>query len=151
MVSLSPRDLIPRSQQEVRGRLATLEEHRNQLRAYGDRMVAEFRERFPDAPAYLTRYADRTNNDFRWRRSAARRWRGEGVRRRNTSIELTGEDGKLLLQWLPEETRRVWIDYERRRIELNLALALTNYERMRLRDYLDRVAVLRRLARESAG
>ena len=69
------------------------------------------------------------------------------MRRRNTSIELTGEDGKLLLQWLPEETRRVWIDYERRRIELNLALALTNYERMRLRVYLARVAVLRRISR----
>jgi hypothetical protein len=56
---------------------------------------------------------------------------------------LTSETGLTLLDTLPTDVRSVWINFERRRLYLNLALALTDYERIRLRDFLDRLSRLR--------
>jgi hypothetical protein len=99
----------------------------------GREMLREFRERFPKAPAYPARYSDRTLTGYRWRRAG----------HKAVSFDLTSETGLALLDTLPSDVRRIWIDFERRRVYLNLALALADYERIRLRDFLERLSRLR--------
>lgn len=132
----------------VRQRLAQVERERAELLALGEAMCREFRERFPEGPAYLTRYADQTANEYRWRRSSAKRWRGERVHA--ATLDLTSEPGRALLQTLPDSVRQVWLAYEQRRIDLNLAVAQVNYERRRLRDWLARTAAIGELSQNSA-
>ena len=136
------------STKAARKRLAQLEARHDELKAMGEQLVQEFQRNFPNSPAYLTRYTDRTLNDYRWRRSSARKWRGDRPPGINVSFDLTGDAGIDLLTCLPPATRKAWLEYERRRIELNLALSLLNYERYRLNDYLTRMEKLRALARK---
>ncbi len=126
----------------ARTRLAELEDRLAELERDGERMVSEFRHRFPDAPAYIARYTDRTLTRWRWRRSSARRWRGSLPRGVNPTFELTGEQGRLLLRQLPEPVREAWLRYERQRVDLNLFYALARYERARIEDWLARRASL---------
>ena len=118
---------------EAKVRLEALERRRAKLRQLGQEMVREFQARFPTAPAYPARYSDRTLTGYRWRRS------GHNA----VSFDLTSQTGRALLARMPEEVRRVWLAFERRRIYLNLALAVTDYERIRLRDFLGRLDRLR--------
>ncbi|BCO30016.1 hypothetical protein TspCOW1_01190 [Thiohalobacter sp. COW1] len=118
---------------EARARLGELERRRGKLQQMGQEMLQEFRERFPSAPAYPTRYSDRTLTGYRWRRAG----------HKAVSFDLTSETGRSLLDRLPTDVRKVWLAFERRRIHLNLALALTDYERIRLRDFLGRIDRLR--------
>ena len=122
-----------RNIRDIRSQLGDLEKRRVKLQQMGREMQREFRDRFPKAPAYPARYSDRTLTGYRWRRAG----------HRAVSFDLTSETGLELLGSLPATVRRVWIDFERRRLYLNLALALTDYERLRLRDFLDRLARLR--------
>lgn len=125
-----------RNIREARRRLKELERRREQLRQMGEDMLREFRERFPKAPAYPARYRDRTLTGYRWRRSG----------HRAVSFDLTSKTGLDLLDKLPDGVRRAWLAFERRRIELNLALAITDYERIRLHDYFQRLDRLRAAA-----
>jgi hypothetical protein len=118
-------ELSFRNLRDARYQLGELERRRE--------MLQEFRERFPKAPAYPARYSDRTLTGYRWRRAG----------HKAVSFDLTSETGLTLLDTLPADVRSVWIDFERRRLYLNLALALTDYERIRLRDFLDRLSRLR--------
>lgn len=118
---------------DARYQLGELERRRGKLQQMGREMLREFRERFPKAPAYPARYSDRTLTGYRWRRSG----------HKAVSFDLTSETGLNLLDTLPADVRQVWIEFERRRIYLNLALALTDYERIRLADFLDRLSRLR--------
>jgi len=122
---------------EARSRLAELEQRREMLQRQGREMTREFRERYPTAPAYPAKYSDRTLTGWRWRRA----------RHRAVSFDLLGEAGRELLDALPDPVRRQWLDFERRRLFLNLALALADYERLRLRDFLAHVERLRELER----
>lgn len=121
-----------RNLRDARSQLGELERRREKLQQMGREMLREFRERFPKAPAYPSRYSDRTLTGYRWRRAG----------HKAVSFDLTSETGLELLKSLPADVRRVWIDFERRRLYLNLALALADYERIRLRDFLDRLARL---------
>jgi hypothetical protein len=118
---------------EARAQLAELERRRGKLQQMGQEMLQEFRERFPSAPAYPARYSDRTLTGYRWRRA----------RHKAVSFDLASETGRALLDTLPNNVRKVWLAFERRRVYLNLALALTDYERIRLKDFLERLARLR--------
>jgi hypothetical protein len=118
---------------EARAQLDELERRRGKLQQMGQGMLQEFRERFPSAPAYPTRYSDRTLTGYRWRRAG----------HKAVSFDLTSETGRIHLDTLPADVRKVWLAFERRRIYLNLALALTDYERIRLRDFLERIDRLR--------
>ena len=60
-------------------RLATAEARRAALFQQGDRLIQKFKTKYPDAPAYLVRYADRTLNDYRWRLSGHAKWRHLGL------------------------------------------------------------------------
>ncbi|MEW8701943.1 MAG: hypothetical protein AB2601_20975 [Candidatus Thiodiazotropha sp.] len=126
-------ELSFRNLRDARNQLGELERRREKLQQMGREMLREFRERFPKAPAYPARYSDRTLTGYRWRRSG----------HKAVSFDLTSETGLDLLDTLPADVRRVWIDFERRRLYLNLALALTDYERIRLGDFLDRLSRLR--------
>lgn len=117
---------------EARAQLAELVRRRGKLQQMGQEMLQEFRERFPSAPAYPTRYSDRTLTGYRWRRAG----------HKAVSFDLTSETGRALLDTLPADVRKVWLVFERRRIHLNLALALTDYERIRLKDFMERLARL---------
>lgn len=118
---------------ESRAQLGKLERRRGKLQQMGKEMLQEFRERFPSAPAYPTRYSDRTLTGYRWRRAG----------HKAVSFDLTSETGRALLDTLPADVRKVWLVFERRRVYLNLALALTDYERIRLKDFLERIDRLR--------
>jgi len=118
---------------EARAQLEKLMRRRSQLQQMGQKMVQEFRERFPSAPAHPARYSDRTLTGYRWRRAG----------HKAVSFDLTSETGRSLLDRLPSDVRKVWLAFERRRIYLNLALALTDYERIRLKDFLERIDRLR--------
>ncbi|MEW8375842.1 MAG: hypothetical protein AB2722_18195 [Candidatus Thiodiazotropha sp.] len=126
-------ELSFRNLRDARNQLGELERRREKLQQMGREMLREFRERFPKAPAYPTRYSDRTLTGYRWRRSG----------HKAVSFDLTSEAGLDLLDTLPADVRRIWIDFERRRLYLNLALALTDYERIRMGDFLDRLSRLR--------
>lgn len=130
----------------TRARLLSLERERDRLFALGDAMTAEFRDRFPNAPAYLTRYSDRTLTAYRWRRSSAAPWRGRRTPGANASLELTSEAGATLLAALDPAVRQAWLDYELRRVRLNHVLALTLYELQRLTRLREQMAAIRRLA-----
>lgn len=121
---------------ESRAQLGKLERRRGKLQQMGQEMLQEFRERFPSAPAYPTRYSDRTLTGYRWRRAG----------HKAVSFDLTSETGRALLDTLPADVRKVWLVFERRRVYLNLALALTDYERIRLKDFLERIDRLREAA-----
>jgi hypothetical protein len=118
---------------ESRAQLGKLERRRGKLQQMGQEMLQEFRERFPSAPAYPARYSDRTLTGYRWRRAG----------HKAVSFDLTSETGRALLNTLPADVRKVWLVFERRRVYLNLALALTDYERIRLKDFLERIDRLR--------
>jgi len=137
------------SVRSARARIAELDAEIAGLEREGERLVADFRERFPDSPAYLAKYADRTLTGWRWRRSSARRWRGDRPARVNRTFDLTGDEGRSLLRGLPAGVRASWLRFERRRADLNLAYALARYERTRLQDWLSRRAVLTRLEEET--
>jgi len=141
-------DLPIGNAREARRRLAALDQRREALHALGADLVREFREQFPNAPAYLTRYSDRTYTAYRWRRSSHKKWRGSGPRGVNLSVELASPDGRRILGRLPAAAARTWLGYERRRISLNLAVACIEYERARIRDYLARLDALRDLDKD---
>ncbi len=130
----------------ARARLAELEALIAEIEQEGTRMTQEFRGRFPDAPAYISRYTDRTFTRWRWRRSSSKIWRGGRPRGINPSIELMGSEGRAILRQLPEPVRKVWLRYERQRIDLNLSHAVAHYERMRIEDWLARRASLAQAA-----
>lgn len=118
-----------RNLREAKAQLEELERRRAKLQQLGRDMVQEFRERFPTAPAYPARYSDRTLTGYRWRRA------GHNA----VSFDLTSDTGIAVLDKVPVDVRRVWLAFERRRIYLNMALAVTDYERIRLRDFLERL------------
>lgn len=136
-----------RGVREMEIRIKELEMREHELHRLGKRLVQEFKERFPDAPAYLTRYADKTWTSYRWRRPTGYRSRGKRPTAIYAPFELTSDTGRELLQSLPIPARGVWLDFERRRIELNFMLAITGYERYRIGDLLSRIRQLREMER----
>jgi hypothetical protein len=102
--------------------------------------VEEFRALYPEGsvPAYITRSPDKSMTPLRWRVSPAY---PKGARPR---IEITGAQGELILRRLPAKDRQVWLEFERRRLEVNLALSTTNYELARLRAFIQGVRQWRR-------
>ncbi len=126
-------------------RLEKLEAQRQEFLKQGDDMVSMFRRRYPDAPAYLVRYSDRTHNDYRWRLSSAKRLRGDRPKGLNRSFDLTNETGRALLAQMPEEMRRMCLSLENSRVSLNFQSAMVNYERFRVKDLIERKEALRQL------
>lgn len=131
----------------VRDRIAQLKRQRDRLHGEGEALVQGFRAAFPTSPLYLVRYSDRTLTVYRWRRSSASLWRGAGPKGVNLSVDLSAPlvDADLLAKLGP--TLPLFLDYERRRVEINAVIACTLYEINRLNDLLDRRARLRQLAR----
>lgn len=132
-------------------RLALAEARRTALFQQGDRLLQEFRSKYPDAPAYLVRYADRTLNDYRWRLSGHTKWRRLGLPDNKAAVELTGEVGVKLLAGLPVSARQDWLRFEARRQAMNFESAMTKYEVLRLRSLIERQEMLRQLVRQGGG
>ncbi|WP_111748826.1 hypothetical protein [Salinisphaera orenii] len=107
----------------------------------GHDLCDAFKQQYPNAPAKLVRYNDRTLTYFRWRRSSARKWRNQagGTRRArlNPTLTLTSDAGRQLLARLPASVRHDWLAYERQRLALNLEIATAEYERRRLVEYVE--------------
>ena len=128
---------------EVERRIQVLESELAKLRESGEAMCAEFKQRFTDPPAYLTKYADRAHKEYRWRRSSAKKWRGPGAEAGvNKTFDLLGDNGRLLLEWLPERARHVWLQYEQRRITINHEIAMRSFELKRLKEWRRRRKML---------
>ena len=140
-----------RSIAALEARLAVAEEKRAALLKRGDRLVREFKSKYPDSPAYLVRYADRTLNDYRWRLSGKAKYRGIGIPGNKVAVELTGETGKKILLSLPEAARNDWLRFEAWRQAMNYESAMTKYEVMRLRSLIDRQELLRQLVRHGGN
>ena len=107
-------------------------------------MCDAFIEQFPRAPAKLARSYDKSLTFYRWRQSGARHWGGS----KTTAIGLTGDTGLQLLSRVPEAARPKWLNYERRRIYLNLQLTLATYQLYRLQEWLDGLDTIRVLETE---
>ena len=127
--------------EDAKVRLEALEDHVERLRRQALALVEEFRGRYPEGsvPAYITRSPDKSLTPLRWRVSPAS---PKGARRR---IEITGEEGEAILRCLPSADRETWLDFERRRLEVNTALATASYELARLRAYVQGVREWRRV------
>jgi hypothetical protein len=95
-------------------------------------LVEKFRARYPEGsvPAYITRSPDKSMTPLRWRVSPAY---PKGARPR---IEITGPQGEVILRRLPAKDGRAWLEFEWRRLEVNLALSTASYELARLRASL---------------
>ena len=135
----------------IRTRLANVEAKRQALFQQGNEMIAAFKAKYPDSPATLVRYADRTLNDYRWRLSGSAKWRHTGQPGNKVAVELTGEVGQKILSSLPPPTRVDWLYFETRRQALNFASAMTKYEIMRLRQLIERQELLRQLVRQGGN
>ncbi|MGB5648627.1 MAG: hypothetical protein WBM59_01000, partial [Sedimenticolaceae bacterium] len=114
-----------RSIAALEARLALAEAKRAALLKRGDRLVREFKSKYPDSPAYLVRYADRTLNDYRWRLSGKAKYRVIGIPGNKAAVELTGETGKKILLSLPEAARIDWLRFEAWRQAMNYESAMT--------------------------
>ncbi len=129
---------------EARRRIAQLQQLIRDDAAEGAKLCEAFRKQFPQAPAKIVRYRDRSLTFYRWRQSSARHWGGNST----TAISLTGEAGRALLSLVPESARRHWLRYERRRIYLNMRLSIVSYELYRLQDWLDGLEAIETIERD---
>jgi hypothetical protein len=124
----------------AKARLEALEDRIERLRDQALALVEEFRARYPEGsvPAYITRSPDKSMTPLRWRVSPAY---PKGARPR---IEITGPQGEVILRRLPAKDGRAWLEFEWRRLEVNLALSTASYELARLRAYIPGVRDWRR-------
>ena len=129
---------------EARQRLAALEQVIRDGEAEGTRLCESFGKQFPTAPAKIVRYNDRSLTFYRWRQSSARRWGNPST----TAISLTGQAGRALLARVPISARGHWLNYERRRIYLNMRLSTASYELYRLQDWLDGLDAIKAIERD---
>ncbi|MGN8159682.1 hypothetical protein [Salinisphaera hydrothermalis] len=129
---------------EARQRLAALEQVIRDGEAEGARLCESFGKQFPTAPAKIVRYNDRSLTFYRWRRSSARRWGNKST----TAISLTGKQGLALLARVPESARGHWLNYERRRIYLNMRLSIATYEHYRIQGWLDGLEQIKVIERD---
>jgi hypothetical protein len=125
----------------AKARLETLEDRVERLRRQALELVQDFRGRYPEGsvPAYITRSPDKSLTPLRWRVLPAE---SKGSRRR---IEITGAEGEAILRRLPAADREIWLDFERRRLDVNTALATASYELARLRAYVQGVREWKRV------
>ena len=63
----------------------------------------------------------------------------------NVAVDLTSEQGQIVLASLPLATQNDWLRFEARRQVLNFKSAMTKYEVMRLRSLIERQELLRQL------
>lgn len=120
----------------VRCRLCELEDRHVAILERMRRTVEEFNANFrPPRPAHLALHHQGCYHHLRWRAPAATG--GQAF------LELCdSEAGRSLLQALPLTAHPVFLDFERRRLELNLASSLCRHEERRLRDYLAKLGAL---------
>ena len=142
-----------RDRAAVEARLAQLAEALAQLEAEGRALARRWRSRWPEAPVYLARYADRTLTPWRWRRSSARghRARHGGRQAINPPVEPLGPQGLALLEAMAPALREAWLEAEAERQAINAAAATLAYERERLARLLDARARLAGLAGLARG
>ena len=137
-----------RDRAAVEARLAQLAETLAQLEAEGRALARRWRSRWPEAPVYLARYADRTLTPWRWRRSSARGHRARlgGRQALNPPVEPLGPQGLALLEAMTPALREAWLEAEAERQAINAAAATLAYERERLARLLDARARIAALA-----
>jgi hypothetical protein len=136
---------------ELQRQLGEAEQQRGVFFERGAKLVSAFRRQYPNAPATLVRYADRTLNDYRWRLSGSARWRYLGLPTNKATIDLTGETGVRILNSLPEAARSDWLSFEARRQQLNHDSALVKYRVLRLRQLIQHQEALRQLVRRNVA
>lgn len=120
----------------VRCRLRELEDRHVAILERMRLTMEEFNVCFrPPRPAHLALHHQGGYHHLRWRAPAA--VGGQAF------LELCdSEAGRGLLQALPLTAQPVFLDFERRRLELNLASSLCRHEERRLRDYLAKLGAL---------
>lgn len=120
----------------VRCRLRELEDRHVAILERMRWTMKEFNASFrPPRPAHLALHHQGCYHHLRWRAPAAA---GGQV-----FLELCdSEAGRYLLQALPLTARPVFLDFERQRLDLNLASSLCRHEERRLRDYLTKLGEL---------
>ncbi|WP_353251004.1 hypothetical protein [Salinisphaera sp. T31B1] len=129
---------------EARQRIAALEQVVRDGEAEGTQLCEAFQAQFPKAPAKIVRYNDRSLTFYRWRQSSARRWGSN----KTTAVNLTGDAGQRLLARVPATARQHWLNYERRRVYLNMCLSIAAYELYRLQDWLDALDAIKAIERD---
>ena len=128
----------------ARRRIAHLEQVIREGEIEGNKLCDAFDTQFPQAPAKIVRFNDRSLTFYRWRQSSHRRWGSH----KTSAINLTGEAGQDLLARVPESARQHWLNYERRRLYLNTRLSIAAYEMYRLQDWIDALDAVKSIERE---
>ena len=120
----------------VRCRLRELEDDHVAILERMRQTMEEFNASFrPPRPAHLALHYQGGYHHLRWRAPAAAG--GQAF------LDLCdSEAGRDLLHALPLTARPVFLDFERRRLDLNLASSLCRHEERRLRDYLAKLGAL---------
>lgn len=122
----------------ARIRLRELEQRQMLIEQAMRTLAQAFKTTFrPPRAAHLVVHHHGGYFNLRWRATANT---GDG----QTFFELTTSDhGQRVLAGLPSAVRTLFLDYERQRLQLNLASSLCQHELRRLCDYLSKLDALR--------
>ncbi|MEM6485219.1 MAG: hypothetical protein AAF662_09570 [Pseudomonadota bacterium] len=126
---------------DAKSRIRVLEARRTELGREAEKLLGDFRDRFPrgTSPAYLCKDTDKTLTPLRWRVSSTA---GKSDARKR--FELESEVGQRVLSALPHGALRIFLNTEVRRIHLNQAIVTTMYELERLRGFVGHYDAWRR-------
>lgn len=129
----------------ARRRLRELERQHDEIERRMRAVASEFKATFR-APrsAYLVVHHNGGYFNLRWRGDAS-----DGGAQVFFELTTTAR-GQLALAMLPVPVRRLFLGFERRRLELNLASSTCQHELRRLRDYLSKLDALRDCEQENA-
>ena len=132
---------------EAKKRLELLRERHSRIRKQIQKLIDEFLSYYPHETTRvrLSRNTDRSLTALRWRivshggglyqdkkDSIGRRIKNIGER-----IELYKPEGQVFLNQLTPDARKIFLDFEYRRIHLNYLLSTTTYEIGRLEIFIE--------------
>ncbi len=129
---------------EAKRRLQLLQKKLVRIKAQEAELRKEFAEYFPrnSTPIRLCRVTDASAIPLRWRivhggtyldkRDAM----GRRIQNIGKRVELSGPEGQEFLQHLTPEARKVFLEFEYRRIHLNYLVSVTSHEISRLKVFI---------------
>lgn len=114
---------------EAREKVVQLEFKAQQILNEGKDLAAKFKRIFSGGKPALRfgRYRDRSLVIYRWRSY------GEGSK----PVDLISEEGKKILMNQDPAVRKVWLDFENDRQRLNLEYGIIEYQRKKLKAWIE--------------
>jgi len=143
---------------EAKQRLDMLKERRARLNEELRELLKEFSECYPyeTTPVRLSRSTDKSLTALRWRvvsyggglYKKERDTLGRRIRNVGELVELHQPAGQAFLEQLSPQARKVFLDFEYRRIHLNYLFAVTVYEIGRLEHFIEMFDAWRKMKKK---